>query len=100
MRKVTGSSPVWSTKFDLTKNATRAWLRIIDVPSGLSMWQKSEIAVGTHELNLASLELPYESRKISLAPGTYRLRLEVFVGGVGKTLAESLRQEIKGLFKG
>ena len=66
-----------------------AWFRIIDVPSGLSMWQKSEIAVGTNEINLTSLDLPYESRKISLAPGTYRLRLEVFVGGVGKTLAES-----------
>jgi len=68
---------------------SNAWLRIIDVPSGLSMWQKSEIAVGTHEINLTGLELPYESRKISLAPGTYRLRLEVFIGGVGKILAES-----------
>lgn len=66
-----------------------AWLRIIDVASGLSMWQKSEIAVGTRDINLTSLDLPYESRKISLAPGTYRLRLEVFVAGVGKTLAES-----------
>ncbi|MDO8518468.1 MAG: hypothetical protein Q7S26_04240 [bacterium] len=65
-----------------------AWIRIIDVPSGLAMWDETEIKIGTHEINLASL-VRYEDVKISLPAGTYRLRLEVFIGGIGKTLAES-----------
>lgn len=67
---------------------SNAWLRIIDVPSGLSMWQKAGIEVGTHEINLAGL-VPYENLKISLSAGTYRLRLEAFTNSIGKTLAES-----------
>lgn len=65
-----------------------ARLRIIDVPSGLAMWDETEIAIGTHEINLTNL-VRYKDVKISLPAGTYRLRLEVFIGGVGKTLAES-----------
>lgn len=65
-----------------------ARLRIIDVPSGLAMWDETEIEIGTHEINLTSL-VRYEDVKISLPAGTYRLRLEVFIGGIGKTLAES-----------
>lgn len=65
-----------------------ARLRIIDVPSGLAMWDETEIEIGTHKINLASL-VRYEDVKTSLPAGTYRLRLEVFIGGIGKTLAES-----------
>lgn len=74
---------------------SNAKLRIIDVPSGLSMWQKSEITVGTHEMDLAGL-VPYEGVKISLPAGTYRLRLEAFTNGIGKTLAESSTFSVSG----
>lgn len=65
-----------------------ARLRIIDVPSGLGMWDETNIAIGTHKIDLTGL-VPYEGLKISLPAGTYRLRLEVFINGIGKTLAES-----------
>lgn len=65
-----------------------ARIRIVDVPSGLAMWDETEIEIGTHEINLASL-VRYEDVKISIPAGTYRLRLEVFIEGIGKTLAES-----------
>ena len=65
-----------------------ARLRIIDIPSGFAMWDETEIAIGIKKIDLANL-VKYEDVKISLPAGTYRLRLEVFIGGTGKTLAES-----------
>ncbi len=74
---------------------SNAWLRVVDSASGLSMWAKPGIMLGTHTVDLTSLpgsccdDLGNEGPRISLSPGTYYLRLEVFVDGVGRTLAES-----------
>ena len=63
-----------------------ATLRLIDVPSNLSVWDTQDIVIGTNEINLTGL----------LEPGTYLLRIETFTNGSGKTLAESATFTIQG----
>ena len=64
----------------------------------MKVWIKEGPSFGPHELNLASLPLPYdwyageEGGKTSLPAGTYRFRLEDLannVGGIGNIVAES-----------
>lgn len=72
------------------------WLRIVDVSSGIPVWSKAEVVLGTHEMNLLSLDLPYEKQKTSLAPGTYHLELATFISGTETRLAKSANFTVPG----